>query len=737
MATLLWQATAGEAWTVRARARDFLSGQIVLSDETVAGEQGWTRPLRFTTEQIRALSSVAAWHPALYRSQATSCAGVCVEVRTTADHLALEVSRDLGNARVGDETAALAEDGFSLDIDGRHVPEVLDAHGTGFVVVDLSGEKRAKAPRVVRIWLPAYSGCSVRAILASADLEALPERRTLLVLGGSIAQGQSAHDPGLGWAQTLRRTADLEVINQGLLSQIFQPSALSPLAGVVDPDLVWVAYGGTYRHEECYESSVERDVRAALGVIRRLWRDRPTWIATPTPHDESARPSSAKSCWREVPMILEHIADRWPQFELVDGDDLLDADPELFEDADHPNAAGHELMATRIARVLAGKPAITDREREDRALPAFLREMERRRPVAPEAPEKPDAADAEAAELVEEAVAEGEDASEPTPAAARPSPSSHAGGDAGEADDEDITDVEVEFVEVEAEVAEATTVLDARSIRAAMRRTGEADASAKGAAPAPARPASARTTGRAMGADVDAVIERLAAGPLDSVPMEQILRRGLGKLSYAGEGFCSVDLADGTRYFFGDDVVEAKRAMGRQTRPSLAVILSPELESVVRRVFPTNEVSLAYKLAVWEGTDPLPIEAQLDIRRLGASWATTIRRSYSFPEGASAAEIAHLLAKGRILGGFDLDNQLVGFIGEHPDGALGMLEVFPRARRRGYGSALLAAKANEHLAQGWTPFSQVMSANEVSLALHEALGFTIVPTRQLYIPMEG
>lgn len=736
MATLDWQLSLDDAaWAVKARAQDFLKGHVALEPSTVAGEDGWVRPLRFTAEQARALASVAAWHPALYKSQARSTAGVCLEIVTAASAVAVEVARDQGYARVGDESADVACDGYSIDVDDVHVEGVLDTHDQGYLVVDLGDESAKDAPRTLRIWLPAFSGCRLRMLLATANVEAAPKRRSLLVLGDSIAQGQGAHDPGLSWAADLTRAAHLDVVNQGLLRQIYQPSALSPLAGEANPDFVWVAYGGAYRFEECYEGAVERDIRASLGVVRRAWRDRPTWLATPTPHDETARPSNGRSCWQAVPGILERISCRWPQFTLVDGDDLLDAETSLFADADHPNVLGHAQMAERIGRVLAGEEPITSEERQDRSVPQFLRDMMHRRSASVSAAEGVEVVQALApeAEVIAEAepVAESEEpleVGETMEEVVVIEPEAEVEPEAQlECENEAASEPEAIEVEEEAEVAEepgapadATAVLDAREIRERL-----------------VQPATSRGTSRVRDEDIDAVLDLMSEGPLDSVPMEQIVERGLGRFTYASEGFATVDLPDGTRYFWGDDVIEAKRAMARQTRPSLAVILSPELEGIIRRVFPTKEVSLPYKLMVYEGTEPIPVESSLDIRVLAPSWATVIKRSYSYPDGASAAEIAHLLAKGRILGGFDRDNQLVGFIGEHPDGALGMLEVFPRARRRGFGSALLAVKANEHLAMGWTPYSQIMGANEGSLALHEAVGFTTVPTVQLYIPMEA
>ena len=183
MAMLQWQTleTSG-TWTVQARAKDFLSGYISLEEDPSDDAGGWVRPLRFTREQIRALSSVAAWHPALYRAQAVSAAGVCVEVKTKATRIGVEVVREAGTARVGDEMADVSEDGFSLDVDARHVEDVLDVHGKGIVVVDLADEGKARE-RIVRLWLPAFSPCRVRGLYASADVAVLAQRRRLLVLG--------------------------------------------------------------------------------------------------------------------------------------------------------------------------------------------------------------------------------------------------------------------------------------------------------------------------------------------------------------------------------------------------------------------------------------------------------------------------------------------------------------------------------------------------------------------------
>ena len=43
---------------------------------------GWTRPLRFTPGQLKALGSCREWHPGLYRQLAACTAGVSLQFET-------------------------------------------------------------------------------------------------------------------------------------------------------------------------------------------------------------------------------------------------------------------------------------------------------------------------------------------------------------------------------------------------------------------------------------------------------------------------------------------------------------------------------------------------------------------------------------------------------------------------------------------------------------------------------
>lgn len=71
------------------------------------------------------------------------------------------------------------------------------------------------------------------------------------------------------------------------------------------------------------------------------------------------------------------------------------------------------------------------------------------------------------------------------------------------------------------------------------------------------------------------------------------------------------------------------------------------------------------------------------------------------------------------------DGETVGFIGQHLEGSMGLLEVLPMHRRKGYGTALENYMIAHMLEQGLIPFCQVESDNCKSLDLQRKLGLTI------------
>ena len=90
----------------------------------------------------------------------------------------------------------------------------------------------------------------------------------------------------------------------------------------------------------------------------------------------------------------------------------------------------------------------------------------------------------------------------------------------------------------------------------------------------------------------------------------------------------------------------------------------------------------------------------------------------------SPQELELAVERGSILIG-SLGNQVVGFIGEHLEGSMGLLYVFPAFRRKGFGAALESLYIRKTMEAGFVPFGQVEKDNLPSLELQKKLGMTI------------
>lgn len=363
----------------------------------VAHDFRWVRPLRFSEDQMRALGSCQAWHPGLYRQMARTTAGVRVEFETDSDAVVLEVRVDgepRGTRSVldrvdrnkpdapSDEQPSNPHDGFSADVDGRHLWCGMPETGEALVELELAGSDPEDAlglqplpgmarTRKVCIWLPALRGCEVRDVYGDGSfVRPLSRHKNLLVLGDSIAQGFVSEDPALSWPALLANKLKLDLVNQGLGGQVFQPGSLFGLADSIDPERIVVAYGANYRSEACMVRRVSRDVRAFLAEVSRLWPQVPTHVLTPLWHNEEAWPSHAMSCYEKVPALIEASVSAHPQMRMVDGLGLIDHDACLLADGfEHPGKLGNRQIATRInavMRVPGLRPASVGKRRRRR-----------------------------------------------------------------------------------------------------------------------------------------------------------------------------------------------------------------------------------------------------------------------------------------------------------------------------------------------------------------------------------
>lgn len=114
-------------------------------------------------------------------------------------------------------------------------------------------------------------------------------------------------------------------------------------------------------------------------------------------------------------------------------------------------------------------------------------------------------------------------------------------------------------------------------------------------------------------------------------------------------------------------------------------------------------------------------ESALAVRQLTVDDLPQVAANYKL-EGEDY--LRSLLAHGQLFGGFQGD-AMIGFVGRHAEGSIGLLEIFPPYRRQGFATVLERYMINQELVLGHIPFGQVLTDNAPSMALQRSLGMTL------------
>ena len=151
----------------------------------------------------------------------------------------------------------------------------------------------------------------------------------------------------------------------------------------------------------------------------------------------------------------------------------------------------------------------------------------------------------------------------------------------------------------------------------------------------------------------------------------------------------------------------------------LLMVSDYSLGMIAYKKFGFAEKLECYQVAYY-GEKP-EIKTGLTVREAGENDLDVLIENYDL---ISPDELETAVSRKSILLGYNED-QLVGFIGEHLEGSMGMLYVFPQFRRRGFGEALQKHLIAGTIDKGFIPFGQVEKGNYASLALQKKLGMTV------------
>ena len=243
---------------------------------------------------------------------------------------------------------------------------------------------------------------------------------------------------------------------------------------------------------------------------------------------------------------------------------------------------------------------------------------------------------------------------------------------------------------------------------------------------------------------LDRCREILKKQKLLHIDMTELIARGQAELVYAkGATICLFDKVSRI-YFHTTDVKEigclALEAIKEhalthayQGIADLLVLHQDFMKPYAEETLGLHEIMVC-KQAVYTRKEKLPItglyrvdgkdaeNGMVMIHRIGKEYLDTVVAHYHTID--DPAYIIERIEKGAMYGAF-LGDELVGFIGTHGEGSIGMLEVFQEYRRRRIGKALETYMINLALEAGQTPFGQVAEGNEKSFRLQESLGLCL------------
>lgn len=139
----------------------------------------------------------------------------------------------------------------------------------------------------------------------------------------------------------------------------------------------------------------------------------------------------------------------------------------------------------------------------------------------------------------------------------------------------------------------------------------------------------------------------------------------------------------------------------------------------------TQGKDLEWKLSCMKYIFPQNIQLPRNkskIVELSIKDAEYIYDNYDYKKYTSKEYITERLQKDISLGIIE-DDRLVGWIMIHDDGAIGMLNILPAYRKKGYGYELMTAMVKEVRQQGKIPFLHIEEDNIKSTSLALKVGF--------------
>ena len=209
---------------------------------------------------------------------------------------------------------------------------------------------------------------------------------------------------------------------------------------------------------------------------------------------------------------------------------------------------------------------------------------------------------------------------------------------------------------------------------------------------------------------------------IDYLGLERVLKRGTGQVIEQHDQAVFVHDSVSGAFLLGCENVDLgadilKHGVGSNCR--LLMVSDHGLGMDAYRQYGFTGMLECFQTAYYG--DMPSIENGLTLKNAEVSDLPLLIATYDL---VSADELERIVFRKRLILGYD-HGKLIGFIGEHLEGSMGLLYVFPEFRRKGYAVALEKSMIVKTLSEGYIPFGQVEKNNRASVLLQRKIGMTI------------
>lgn len=224
------------------------------------------------------------------------------------------------------------------------------------------------------------------------------------------------------------------------------------------------------------------------------------------------------------------------------------------------------------------------------------------------------------------------------------------------------------------------------------------------------------------GSDERRALQYLERELLLNIGMIEPIKRGTADLIYAEkEGVFLKEKKSGAYMISVNEPELAERLIAGITNGKIFVAHQQFCSQIIEKRYGLKNQFKCLQAAYLNKT-LLPSDASLKIYILDNTHTQEVLEHYCTMDDPDY--IKNLIDDRQIYGAF-VNGKLAGFIGIHPEGSIGMLEVLPEFRRQGIGYTLECYIVNMMIQKGWTPFCQILENNLNSMALQRKLGLEL------------